>query len=45
MPTMSPRQLPAVADAASQAAEDAVKLGKQVSGEDETDLEGKVVAT
>ena len=35
----------AVADAASQAAEDAAKLGKRVSGESETDLEGKVVAT
>lgn len=35
----------AVADAASQAAEDAAKLGKQVSGESEADLEGKVVAT
>ncbi len=35
----------AVADAASQAAEDAAKLGKQVSGESDADLEGKVVAT
>ena len=35
----------AVADVASQAAEDAAKLGKQVSGESEADLEGKVVAT
>ena len=35
----------AVADAANQAAEDAAKLGKHVSGESEVDLEGKVVAT
>lgn len=35
----------AVADAASQAAEDAAKLGNQVGGEPEADLEGKVVAT
>lgn len=34
-----------ITDAASQAAEDAAKLGKQVSGESDADLEGKVVAT
>ena len=35
----------AVADAASQVAEDAAELGKQVGGDPEADLEGKVVAT
>ena len=35
----------AVSDAANQAAEDAAKLGKQVRGDSEADLEGKAVAT